>query len=152
MLDLKEILKETKYSFFVPFIGNQYSVTTIGDFLESKDLVRANKTFLPMGVFMYNSAIIFFDSSVVFNKIDKFIGKMSDLSNSFEFKMDEFFLDLQKKKPIEDGSRVYKLVTSYTPHTEKISIIDYKTQGPLSPEKSLEKTFSEKSKLSFGFS
>lgn len=149
MINLKEFYKKNNkgLTFLWP---NWYSVTTVKDFLDNKDFIEPTKNLLSLGVlqgssemFFYNSAIVQFENSVTFEKVNYNTGKATDLSSSFEFFMESNFEPNDAFGYPEDGDRLHNLVIKYTPKYDKIKGLTFKKYGPKSRERIKESVFSK---------
>ncbi|MDP3966168.1 MAG: hypothetical protein Q8Q04_01410 [archaeon] len=151
MIDIKEKLREMgeSYRFFASIIPNSYSATTIKDFLDNRELIQSTKTFFPLGIFFYNSALVMLVNSVIYNEVEKNFGRLSDLNGSFIFPFSEEFLNLKEKKPIEDGDRIYQVFLQYYPKTDLKLVSLYEVQGPPSSERNPKTEFQKKLGLEF---
>ncbi len=128
--------------FFIDLIFPEtYIATSIDDFLKNKSGIKPTKKVLPLGVFLYNQALIEFPEGV-YNSLDEKTGIISDCNSSININLDGIWgIDKEKRVELKENMRLYDILTVYKPKDDSIWLSGYKTHGPISTSENKELKF-----------
>lgn len=150
MEHLNSHLRRTPLFSLNPILPEIYNATTLDDFVKNSSSIIPTRKILPPALFYYGKALLHFDSSVIYHRLNASTAELSDLTATVEVNMmDHSFYGPEQRSQLQDGARLYHLSLVYHPQRQCLLLVDFKMHGPAAHDRNMEKETREERKLAW---